>query len=92
LLLLDAEQFTGFGAEAFQFVILRLLLLHPCDRLVIPQGRFKAFPVSADERFLRLCRYGARNPPRAGLVRSADGWRWGSLWRRAREGSEELEA
>jgi putative transposase len=46
------------------------------------QGRFKSFPVEADEHFLQLCRYVERNALRAGLVGKAEAWRWGSLWRR----------
>jgi putative transposase len=65
---------------------------HDVGRGHLYQGRFKSFPVSADEHFLRLCRYVERNALRAGLVRSAAEWRWGSLWRRGREGSDELEA
>jgi putative transposase len=45
------------------------------------QGRFKSFPVQDDEHFLTVCRYVERNPLRAGLVRRAEEWRWGSLWR-----------
>lgn len=29
-----------------------------------------------------MCRYVERNPLRAGLVRKAEDWRWGSLWQR----------
>src|SRR5207248_10047720 len=43
---------------------------------------FKSFPVQEDEHFLTVCRYVERNALRAGLVRRAEGWRWGSLWRR----------
>jgi putative transposase len=46
------------------------------------QGRFKSFPVAADEHFLRLCRYVERNALRANLVTRAEAWRWGSLWQR----------
>jgi putative transposase len=46
------------------------------------QGRFKSFPVQADDHLLSVCRYVERNPLRAGLVRKADEWRWGSLWHR----------
>jgi putative transposase len=56
------------------------------------QGRFKSFPVSADEHFLQVCRYVERNPLRAGLAGNAADWRWGSLWRRDQEGTEELES
>ncbi|MEX0774346.1 MAG: transposase [Phycisphaeraceae bacterium] len=46
------------------------------------QGRFKSFPVQADEHYLALCRYVERNALRANLVERAQDWRWGSLWRR----------
>src|SRR5437588_5755655 len=49
------------------------------------QGRFKSFPVAADEHFLRLCRYAERNALRAGLVKRAEDWRWSSLWGREQE-------
>jgi len=45
------------------------------------QGRFKSFPVQDDEHFLVVCRYVERNALRAGLVKRAENWRWGSLWR-----------
>jgi len=44
------------------------------------QGRFKAFPVQADQHLLTVCRYVERNPVRAGLVTDAATWRWSSLW------------
>ena len=50
------------------------------------QGRFKSFPVQADEHFLILCRYVERNALRASLVARAEEWRWSSLWRRTRGG------
>jgi len=53
------------------------------------QGRFKSFPVAADEHFLQLCRYVERNSLRAGMVACAAEWRWGSLWRRE-HGTEEM--
>jgi putative transposase len=46
------------------------------------QGRFKSFPVAADEHLDTVLRYVERNALRAGLVQWAEGWRWGSLWRR----------
>jgi putative transposase len=46
------------------------------------QGRFKSFPVESDEHVRTVLRYVERNPLRAGLVRRAEQWRWGSLWRR----------
>ena len=45
------------------------------------QGRFKSFPIQDDGHFLTVCRYVERNPLRANLVRRAEDWRWGSLWR-----------
>ncbi len=46
------------------------------------QGRFKSFPIQADNHLLAVCRYVARNPVRAGLVDRAEKWRWSSLWER----------
>ena len=46
------------------------------------QGRFKSFPVQDDDHLLTVIRYVERNPLRAGLVRRAQDWRWGSFWRR----------
>lgn len=45
------------------------------------QGRFKSFPVQTDAHFLAVARYVERNALRANLVRRAENWRWGSLWR-----------
>jgi putative transposase len=42
------------------------------------QGRFKDQVVQHDTYQLTLCRYIARNPLRAGLVRSPEEWRWSS--------------
>ncbi|UCD74744.1 MAG: transposase [Phycisphaerales bacterium] len=48
------------------------------------QGRFKSFPIQADEHLYTVLRYVERNPLRAGLVRAAQDWPWSSLrwWRR----------
>jgi putative transposase len=46
------------------------------------QGRFKSFPIAADEHLLAVLRYIERNPLRAGLVERAEDWQWGSLYRR----------
>jgi len=46
------------------------------------QGRYKSFPVETEDSFYQLVRYVERNALRAGLVRRAEDWRWGSLWRR----------
>src|SRR5829696_9113510 len=46
------------------------------------QGRFKSFPVEADDRHFRaVARYVERNPLGAGLCAAAEDWRWGALWR-----------
>lgn len=46
------------------------------------QGRFKSFPIQADEHLLTALRYVERNPLRANLVEQAATWRWSSLWHR----------
>ena len=46
------------------------------------QGRFKCFPIQADDHFLTVCRYVERNALRAKLVKQAQDWRWGSPWLR----------
>jgi len=46
------------------------------------QGRYKAIPIQTETQFFNVCRYVERNPLRANLVRQAQDWRWGSLWRR----------
>lgn len=43
------------------------------------QGRFKAFPVQADDHFYQLARYVERNALRANLVERAEAWPWSSL-------------
>ncbi|WP_202802903.1 transposase [Singulisphaera acidiphila] len=43
------------------------------------QGRFKAFPIEADEHLLTVLRYVERNALRAELVVRAEDWRWSSL-------------
>lgn len=53
------------------------------------QGRFKSFPVEADEHFYQVLRYVERNPLRAELVRRAVDWRWGSLWIREQGTAEQ---
>ncbi len=52
------------------------------------QGRFKAFPVQADDHFLIVCRYVERNALRAGLVERAEDWPWCSLSRPRDETAE----
>ncbi len=55
------------------------------------QGRFKCFPVQDDDHFLPVCRYVERNALRARLVKRAEDWRWGSLYRWY-SGTEEVKA
>ncbi|MFQ5502930.1 MAG: transposase [Phycisphaerae bacterium] len=43
------------------------------------QGRFKAFPIQADDHLLTVLRYVERNPFRANLVPQAQEWTWSSL-------------
>ena len=45
------------------------------------QARFKSFPVQDDEHFYVVCRYVERNPVRAKLVKRAELWKHGSLYR-----------
>jgi putative transposase len=45
------------------------------------QGRYKSFPVQDDDHFHVVCRYVERNALRSGLVKRAQNWRWGSLYR-----------
>lgn len=47
----------------------------------IYQSRFKSFPVQDDSHFYVLCRYVERNPLRANLVKRAEDWQYGSLFR-----------
>jgi putative transposase len=54
------------------------------------RGRFKSFPIERDEHLLAVLRYVERNPLRAKLVKRADEWRWGSLYRRLHGTAEEL--
>ena len=53
------------------------------------QGRFKAFPIQEDEHYYGVARYVERNAQRANLVRRAEQWRWGSLFRWQRGSAED---
>lgn len=53
------------------------------------QGRYKSFLCEKDEHFIRLVRYVERNALRAGLVKRAEEWRWGSAWRRSKGASKQ---
>jgi putative transposase len=45
------------------------------------QQRYKSFPIQEDEHSVVVCRTVERNVLRAGLVKRAEDWCWGSLWR-----------
>jgi putative transposase len=49
------------------------------------QGRYRAFEVTHDVRYLRTLRYVEANPVRAELVKRAEQWRWSSLAERLSE-------
>jgi len=59
-----------------------------CGRGHIYQGRYRSVVVESDGNFLLVCRYVERNALRAGLVRRAEDWRWGSLWWWVNRGDE----
>ncbi len=46
------------------------------------QGRYKSFICQDDLYFFTLVRYVERNPKKANLVKKAENWKWGSVWRR----------
>ena len=46
------------------------------------QGRFKSFPIAADQHLYQVRRYVERNALRANLVAQAEAWRWSSLYLR----------
>ena len=52
------------------------------------QGRFKSFPIQEDEHLYAVARYVERNALRAKLVRRAERWRWGRLYRWLRNSAE----
>ena len=52
------------------------------------QGRFKTFPIEEDQHLLAVFRYVEGNALRANLCTRAEGWKYGSLWRRT-SGNEE---
>ena len=43
------------------------------------QGRFKSFPIQADDHYRTVLRYVERNPLRAKLVTKSQAWKWSSL-------------
>jgi putative transposase len=52
------------------------------------QGRFKSFVVQDDTHFLTVARYVEANALNGKLVRRAEDWRWGSLWRTRHGGQD----
>lgn len=48
------------------------------------QGTYKSFPVEKDEYLTTLIRYVEQNPLRAKLVKRAEDWKHGSLYRRVK--------
>ena len=46
------------------------------------QGRYKSFLCQEDGHFLTVARYIERNAKKANFVRTAESWRWSSVWRR----------
>jgi putative transposase len=79
-------------AELSQFMH-RLTFLHAAGVRVrsrtvglghVYQGRYHAVVIDTATRYLRVMRYVEANPVRAGLVSSAEQWRWSSISERAR--------
>jgi putative transposase len=52
------------------------------------QGRYKAFPIQADNHLLTVLRYVERNPVRANFVRRAPDWAWSSARERRTRGTQ----
>lgn len=67
---------TGLHAARFRYRSSTQGLGH------VYQGRFRAFPITHDARYLRTIRYVEANPVRAGLVAHAEDWYWTSLTER----------
>ena len=54
------------------------------------QGRFKAFPIQADDHYCTVLRYVERNPLRANMVKRSQDGEWSSLLPNARSGPDGL--
>ncbi len=54
------------------------------------QGRYKSFPINQDQHLLTVIRYVERNPLTAGLVDSAQEWKWSSLRERMEDSPSHL--
>jgi putative transposase len=55
----------------------------------IYQGAYKSFIVQEDKHLIDLIRYVEQNPLRAKLVKRAEDWQWGSLYRRQKGTTQE---
>ena len=55
------------------------------------QGRYRAFALQSPARYLAALRYVEGNPVRAGLVDSAELWRWSSTRERVRGGRRRID-
>lgn len=53
------------------------------------QGRFKSFVVQNDAHFFAVSRYVEANALSGRLVKRAEDWRWGSLWRWLEQGERD---
>jgi putative transposase len=62
--------------EALEQILAEGLTRYACRILA-----YQLMPIQDDDHFLLVCRYVERNALRAGLVRRAEDWRWGSLSR-----------
>src|SRR5262245_43963360 len=56
------------------------------------QGRFKSFPIEADDHLYTVLRYAERNALRANLVARAERWRWSSLAHRLSSAGDPIRA
>jgi len=50
------------------------------------QGRFKSFPIQSNWRYLKALQYVEANPLKAGIVKTAEDWRWSSYYQRQNGG------
>ncbi len=53
------------------------------------QGTYKSFPIEEDQHCTTVIRYVEQNPLRAKMVKRAEDWKWGSLYRRMRGNKED---
>lgn len=77
------QRLTGSHARNWQIARGRIGYGH------LYQGRYKSFTIECGEPLYEVVRYVEANARRAKLVRRAEDWRYGSLWRRT-SGTREL--